>query len=35
MMSSDPAARPLNPSMMLIAFATPPMAKPVKRSATR
>ena len=30
MMRSDPAASPLKPSMMLIALATPPMAKPVK-----
>ena len=35
MMRSDPEASPLNPSMMLTAFATPPMAKPVKMSATR
>ena len=34
MMMSEPAASPLNPSMMLMAFATPPMAKPVKMSAT-
>ena len=33
MISSDPEARPLKPSMMLIALATPPIAKPVKRSA--
>ena len=33
MMRSEPEARPLKPSMMLIALATPPMAKPVKSTA--
>ncbi len=34
MMISDPAASPLKPSIMLIAFATPPIEKAVKASAT-
>ena len=34
-MISAPEASPLNPSMMLIALATPPMENAVKASATR
>ena len=33
MIISEPAARPLKPSMMLIALATPPIENPVKRIA--
>ena len=33
MIRSDPLASPLNPSTMLIAFATPPIANPVNKSA--
>ncbi len=34
MIITDPDARPLKPSMMLMALATPPIAKPVKSTAT-
>jgi hypothetical protein len=32
LMATEPAARPLNPSMRLIALAIPPKAKPVNKT---